>query len=176
MKETIRQARQRRSSDICPIFVALGVVLCLLASMGTAFTIHSPIGVSSSPVRLHYGRYTNKVTLKRWMADDENDDNDNVAGEDESSAASSRRRRMRKRVADLARMIVLAPIKTASSISPMPQAVASVLKDATLNAVDLAVEEGEYTHTHTTKWALARTLLAYTYWCLSFDDSACVSE
>jgi hypothetical protein len=50
--------------------------------------------------------------------------------------------RIRERVKDLARKMVAVPINVASSITPMPQAVASVLKDATLNAVDLAVEEG----------------------------------
>jgi hypothetical protein len=61
----------------------------------------------------------------------------------EGSSSHNRRQRIRKRVSELARRIVQAPINAASSITPMPQAVASVLKDATLNAVDLAVEEGK---------------------------------
>jgi hypothetical protein len=51
--------------------------------------------------------------------------------------------RIRDRVKYLARKMVTVPINVASSISPMPQAVASVLKDATLGAVDMAVEEGK---------------------------------
>ena len=50
----------------------------------------------------------------------------------------SRRQRIRKRVTDLARRMVIRPI---SNAAPLPQAIASVLKDATLNAVDMAVEE-----------------------------------
>lgn len=61
----------------------------------------------------------------------------------------SRQARMRQRVSELARRIVIAPIRrtTAFSISsrPMPQAVAAVLKDATLKTLDLAVDEGMLT-------------------------------
>ena len=64
---------------------------------------------------------------------------------DETPTNSQRRlSRVRNRVKDLARKMVQVPIHVASSITPMPQAVAAVLKDATLNAVDLAVEEGMY--------------------------------
>jgi len=51
---------------------------------------------------------------------------------------NNRRRRLRKRVREIAKNIVVKPISYAA---PMPQAVASVLKDATLRAVDMAVEE-----------------------------------
>ena len=51
---------------------------------------------------------------------------------------SSKTAMLRKRVGSLARNIVVRPISTAYS---MPKAVAEVLKDATINAVDLAVEE-----------------------------------
>jgi hypothetical protein len=58
--------------------------------------------------------------------------------------------RIRDRVKDLARKMVTVPINVASSITPMPQAVASVLKDATFGAVDMAVEEGKsFKHFHT---------------------------
>jgi hypothetical protein len=47
---------------------------------------------------------------------------------------------MMKMVSHLARKMVMQPIRTAANVTPMPQAVASVLKDATLNALDMAVE------------------------------------
>lgn len=72
-----------------------------------------------------------------------NDDDANNVSDSTSTGRTRRRQRIRERVSDLARRIVLAPIHAASSITPMPQAVASVLKDATLNAVDMAVEEGK---------------------------------
>lgn len=50
----------------------------------------------------------------------------------------NRRRRMRKRVRELARNVVAKPLSYAT---PMPQAVAAVLRDATMKAVDMAVEE-----------------------------------
>ena len=43
----------------------------------------------------------------------------------------------------MAQKIVMKPLQTATTIAPMPQAIAEVLKDATLNAVDLAVDEGQ---------------------------------
>lgn len=64
--------------------------------------------------------------------------------DDEEETMNNRTRRARKRIRELAKGIVLSPIRTASTIAPMPQAVASVLKDATLNALDLAVDEGAF--------------------------------
>lgn len=64
--------------------------------------------------------------------------------EDEDEVSNSRRRRARQRIRELARKIVLKPIQTATTIAPMPQAIAEVLKDATLNAVDMAVDDGEW--------------------------------
>jgi len=52
--------------------------------------------------------------------------------------ADTARRTLRNRVGSLARNIVVKPISQAYS---MPKAVAEVLKDATISAVDLAVEE-----------------------------------
>jgi hypothetical protein len=70
--------------------------------------------------------------------------NDDDEHDEDDTPTNSQRRlaRVRNRVSDLARKMVQVPIHVASSITPMPQAVAAVLKDATLNAVDLAVEEG----------------------------------
>ena len=51
---------------------------------------------------------------------------------------SSRRQNIRKRVASLARTMVIKPLSYAA---PMPQAIGAVLKDATLGAIDMAVDE-----------------------------------
>ena len=50
----------------------------------------------------------------------------------------SRQRKIRKKVRDLAHTFVVRPIV---STAPLPRAIASVLKDATLSAVDMAVDE-----------------------------------
>ena len=82
---------------------------------------------------------TNSIIRKAKNQSDDEDDHD----DDETPTNSQRRlARVRSRVTDLARKMVQVPIHVASSITPMPQAVAAVLKDATLNAADLAVEEG----------------------------------
>lgn len=158
-----QQTRQRRRADdtvtVLLYFFAL-IEVCLLASHpeATAFTISSTRTPNSRVIRsnavgLQLARYHNKATRPIRMACSDNnshmDENGTDAEDAESAsdAASKRTRRIRERVADLARRIVLVPIKTASSITPMPQAVASVLKDATLNAVDMAVEEGSLTQT-----------------------------
>ena len=75
----------------------------------------------------------------------DSDDYSNMPSSDVSSQRPQQQRlpRIRDRVKHLARKMVTVPINVATSITPMPQAVASVLKDATLGAVDLAVEEGE---------------------------------
>jgi hypothetical protein len=56
---------------------------------------------------------------------------------------SSRQGSMRQRIRELAVSMVRKPIQTATTLAPMPQAIATVLKDATMNAVDMAVDEGE---------------------------------
>ena len=68
--------------------------------------------------------------------------NSSSEDDNEDETASNLRSRARKRISKLARQIVLKPLQTATSIAPMPKAIAAVLKDATLNAVDLAVDEG----------------------------------
>ena len=67
----------------------------------------------------------------------EQDEDKNKTPEDEEDEMS-RRARIRRRVTELARNIIIKPISYAA---PMPQAIASVLKDATLGALDMAVEE-----------------------------------
>jgi hypothetical protein len=88
--------------------------------------------------------YINRQTYLIWKSKSQSDDDDDH--DDDETPTNSQRRlsRVRNRVKELARKMVQVPIHVASSITPMPQAVAAVLKDATLNAVDLAVEEGMY--------------------------------
>jgi hypothetical protein len=94
--------------------------------------------------------YTHGSTL-RWMtADPDEDDHDACElaktesqlstrpPVDKDADDDNRRRRMRKRVRELARNVVAKPLSYAA---PMPQAVAAVLRDATMKAVDMAVEE-----------------------------------
>lgn len=66
---------------------------------------------------------------------DDEDGNPSRGGND---VGSDRRKRMRDRVKEIARNVVAKPIAYAA---PMPQAVAAVLKDATMKAVDMAVDE-----------------------------------
>ena len=90
-------------------------------------------------------KYVNRLTSLKRRAKIQPDDEDDDQEDSETSTNSGRRlSRVRNRVKDLARRMVQVPIHVASSISPMPQAIAEVLKDATLNAVDLAVDEGMY--------------------------------
>ncbi|GKY99240.1 hypothetical protein MPSEU_000879300 [Mayamaea pseudoterrestris] len=71
------------------------------------------------------------------------DDEDNDDFNDELSSLESTRRKqgqknIRKRVASMARNMVIKPLSYAT---PMPQAIGAVLKDATLGAIDMAVDE-----------------------------------
>jgi len=126
--------------------VALVWTVVLVSNTATAFTVLTPRPASprggspavSSSTELQLKRPAILSKLKRpsrVVRSSEEDDQ-------EHETVGSRRKRARKRIADLARRIILSPIQTASSIAPMPKAIAAVLKDATLNAVDLAVEEG----------------------------------
>ena len=73
------------------------------------------------------------------LSDDDDDNNSASNGSsDPANNDESRRIKIQKRVANLARNLVIKPITYAA---PMPQAIASVLKEATLGAVDMAVEE-----------------------------------
>jgi hypothetical protein len=61
--------------------------------------------------------------------------------DDDSSQPPSeerRRKRIRTRIAELARNVMIKPL---ASAAPMPAAIAALLKDATINAVDMAVDE-----------------------------------
>jgi hypothetical protein len=81
--------------------------------------------------------------IKLYSAvDDDPETTDGYSDEkdDESSFSSdsNRRKNIRNRVASLARNMVLKPISYAA---PMPQAIGAVLKDATMGAIDMAVDE-----------------------------------
>ena len=65
---------------------------------------------------------------------EEGEESNNVPEEGDST----RRRKLRQRVADLARTMVLRPVSRAYN---MPQAIAEILKEATVTAVDIAVDE-----------------------------------
>lgn len=56
--------------------------------------------------------------------------------EKEESSNSSSRRRVRSRVKKLARKLISRPLTTASEAIPMPSAIASILRDASLAAVE----------------------------------------
>lgn len=67
----------------------------------------------------------------RWLSSSNSDT------DEEENGNINRRQRIRQRVSGLVKNIVIKPI----SAVPLPTAVATILKDATLDAVDLAVEE-----------------------------------
>jgi len=82
------------------------------------------------------------VAPRTSSSNSNNDDEADDVNNNNNNSNLNRRRRARRRIQELAKMIVLKPIRTATTIAPMPQAIAEVLKDATLNAVDMAVDEG----------------------------------
>lgn len=98
--------------------IALATVLSLLVREQSAFSVPSVSDRRSSRT-LHLSN--------------NNNDNDSNSPDNETY-----RRKIRNRVTNLAQKLVVKPLSYAA---PMPQAVAAVLKDATLKAVDLAVEE-----------------------------------
>jgi len=95
-------------------------------------------------------RTATTTSSPRWMATFPDQDDDPGADADEPPPSfdaapkvyfpsdDSRQQRIRKRVAEMARKVVFNPLANAA---PMPKAVAAVLKDATMKAVDMAVEE-----------------------------------
>ena len=147
---------QQRSLRLCRHKTLVLLSLLCAPSFVKAFTI------STLPptTLLHQQRNHRLLTASRPpLRSSSSSSNDNgsttstTAVEDATAAAASttapsspavvtRQARIRQRVGELAKRIVLAPIRTASNISPMPKAVAAVLKDATLNTLDLAVDEG----------------------------------
>ena len=103
-------------------------------------TLRSPASlVASGKQNKNSNRATGVAPPRSSNEEDPHDNNNNNS----SSSSSSRQRRMRQRIRELAKNVVWKPIQTATTIAPMPQAIATVLKDATLNAVDMAVDEGE---------------------------------
>ena len=63
---------------------------------------------------------------------------DDLITSEESQEEETRRKKIRKKVRELANTFVVRPIV---STAPLPRAIAMVLKDATLSAVDMALEE-----------------------------------
>ena len=76
-------------------------------------------------------------------ATEQEDTDDQLGSNNNNNNNSSRQGTMRQRIRELAVSMVRKPIQTATTMAPMPQAIATVLKDATMNAVDMAVDEGE---------------------------------
>lgn len=132
------------------VFTLLLVCLELTAFSSCILAFQSNVKIASHHKVLHDTidnvAYINRQTCLIWKAKSQSVDDDDDDHDDDESPTNSQRRlsRVRNRVKELARKMVQVPIHVASSITPMPQAVAAVLKDATLNAVDLAVEEGMY--------------------------------
>ncbi|KAL7570074.1 hypothetical protein ACA910_017107 [Epithemia clementina (nom. ined.)] len=95
-----------------------------------------------------YRRRKGRILLTLSKSNSDNGKNDDESKSNTTSAFSStngennedqsRRTNLRKRVAQLAKNMVVKPISTAYH---MPYTIAEVLKDATTNAVDLAVDE-----------------------------------
>lgn len=73
-------------------------------------------------------------SMQFFASNFENDGDKN----DDPYEEETRRKKIRKKVKELANMFVVRPIV---STVPLPGAIASVLKDATIGAVDMAVEE-----------------------------------
>ena len=100
---------------------------------------HPPLVVAKTK----NGNRATGVAAPRSSEEDQHNDSDNNSSSSSSSSSSSRQRRMRQRIQEVAKNVVWKPILTATTIAPMPQAIATVLKEATLGAVDMAVDEGE---------------------------------
>jgi hypothetical protein len=125
-----------------------GVMLigCVCCNARSALAFHRQ---TSFNARLHRqnivaemdGRMYDSATKSKERLDDESDQ-DNDDDIPANGQQQQRLSRVRSRVKDLARKMVQVPIHVASTITPMPQAIAAVLKDTTFNAVDMAVEEG----------------------------------
>jgi hypothetical protein len=136
-------AKYRRCCSllVCLRFIAdpsLSIQAFTIISYSTSNNVH----IKSIDSVLYSNHQANTIR----KAKNQLDDADELDDDETETPTNSQRRlaRVRNRVKDLARKMVQVPIHVASSITPMPQAVAAVLKDATFNAVDLAVEEGMY--------------------------------
>ena len=107
------------------------VVLLLWLQLAFAFQLpsqvrHRAVSIASSqPQTIHFS-YESKLYAQGIDGDEEK-------GE---SFSSSGRRSVRDKVKDLARRLIKAPLSTASEAIPMPSAIASILKDASLAAVE----------------------------------------
>jgi hypothetical protein len=103
----------------------------------------SPIASSSfvplytatrTPLPIPYTHYYHSRWQPLYATPEKNSD----TTEEDEEATTKRRRFLRNRVVELARNWVVNPMATAR---PMPQAVVAVLRDATMQAVDMAVDE-----------------------------------
>jgi hypothetical protein len=129
-------AKYRRCCSllVCLRFIAdpsLSIQAFTIISYSTSNNVH----IKSIDSVLYSNHQANTIRKAKNQLDDADELDD-----DETETPTNSQRRVK----DLARKMVQVPIHVASSITPMPQAVAAVLKDATFNAVDLAVEEGMY--------------------------------
>jgi hypothetical protein len=78
------------------------------------------------------------MTAKRKSHSLHNSFENEYDNDEEPAGESTRSLKIRERVASLARNMVIKPLSYAA---PMPQAIGAVLKDATLGAIDMAVDE-----------------------------------
>jgi hypothetical protein len=122
---------------VCSVLIARTTIQAFHFHV-TTISFRNKAHIKAIKRALYINHQSNSILKVKSQPDDDDDQ-----GDDDTPTNSQRRlARVRNRVTDLARKMVQVPIHVASSITPMPQAVAAVLKDATLNAVDLAVEEG----------------------------------
>ena len=92
----------------------------------------APVGYAGGQVsRRSSATERNKVVVHGFFSSEDEPGHEGIS-------ETSRKQRIRDRVSRLAKSIVLRPISTAA---PMPRAILEVLKDATLGAVELAVDE-----------------------------------
>jgi hypothetical protein len=128
---------------ICVIFAAPRAVDSFLGiEITSRYGRSLQKGIESISYKTH--QYNTVISSKEGQSEGDQDVDETQANEAIVSQQQQRLSRVRSRVKDLARKMVSVPIHVASTITPMPHAVAAVLKDATLNAVDLAVEEGTF--------------------------------
>ncbi len=132
------------------------VVLLLSASDVSSFVVPTKhVNHASSVVRKHIPSPNHRAhhippttrCFYRWLSiakstdepeheSEEPQENNNI--EIEHSIIEPQERNIRKKVKDLAKSFVVRPIV---STAPLPRAIASVLRDATVGAVDMAVDE-----------------------------------
>ena len=109
---------------------------------GSSFTMtttgrhHSDHGFTTRGQSLSLFASSQPSDPERSPQNDNKDNNEAV--ENNSATDENRRMRFRNQLSKFARNMVVRPI---ASAVPMPRAIASVIRDATVDAVDMAVEE-----------------------------------